>query len=72
MTKYKRSEWYRGLLEAEQMYKDGWVLDYHEGMRIQFKHSSGGTCAFWSSGSGIAHQNGCLDYVSHLEHMKCQ
>jgi len=30
----KRSSWLEGILEAERLYKEGWVFEYQEGGRI--------------------------------------
>lgn len=66
--KYQKSDWYRGLLEAERMIQEGWEFDYHEGLRIQFKlPSCKGTCAFYSEKGNTQFQQGCLDYVRHME-----
>lgn len=75
----KRSSWLDGLLEAERLYKEGWIFEYQEGGRIQFRYKSmdGPTMAFFSSRLAIdqAHQEqdefhkGCTDYVEHLERL---
>lgn len=61
--KYQKSDWYRGLLEAERMIQ--------EGLRIQFKlPPCSGTCAFYSEKGNTQFQQGCLDYVRHIKENK--
>jgi hypothetical protein len=45
----KRASWLDGLLEAERLYKEGWLFEYQEGLRIQFRYKSmdGPTMAFF-------------------------
>lgn len=75
MTTHKRSSWLDGLIEAERLYKEGWIFEYKEGVRIQFRYKSldGPTVAFFSmkDKAGLYHQDefqkGCIYYVEHLE-----
>ena len=34
--KNKRSEWFRGLLEAEELYKEGYEYSFHTGLTLWF------------------------------------
>jgi hypothetical protein len=35
--KNKRSEWFQGLLEAEELYKEGYVYSFHSGPTVFFR-----------------------------------
>lgn len=70
MSHYKRSSWLDGLIEAERLYKEGWKIEYQEGLRIQFRHKSmdGPTMSFFSVEGRIdsdEFHKGCMDYVEH-------
>lgn len=72
----KRSSWLNGLLEAERLHKEGWVFEYQEGLRIQFRYKSldGPTMALFSvdgrTDSDEFHR-GCTDYVKYyVEHLE--
>jgi hypothetical protein len=73
----KRSSWLDGLLEAERLYKEGWVFEYQEGLRIQFRYKNldGPTMAFFSVDGRIdsdEFHEGCMAYVEHYnsEHLE--
>lgn len=74
MSKYKKSDWFNGLLEAEQLVKGGWYLHSHDHhLRVEFKHKEGGTIAFHSVAkylNGDAFTKGCMDYLEFLEETK--
>jgi hypothetical protein len=75
-----RSSWLDGLLEAERLHKEGWVFEYQDGLRIQFRYKSlgdGPTMAFFSmrDRADYKHQDefqkGCMDYVQYyVEHLE--
>ena len=59
--KNKHSEWFRGLLEAEELYKEGYEFSFHTGLSLWF------VCG--DSRIGIPgptmRKVGALDYVNH-------
>ena len=59
--KYKKSEWFKGLLEAEQLYKEGYRYTCHTGLEVWF---SKGDSAIGISGSTLR-KVGAVDYVEH-------
>ena len=73
MTIHKRSSWLEGLLEAERLHKEGWIFEYQEGGRIQFRYKNldGPTMAFFSMKDKHQDefQKGCMDYVEHLRRL---
>lgn len=73
--KYKRSEWFKGLLEAEKLYADGYHYHKNDGIHLWFKSNS---LSDWSDESGLIHSYvaykvsdprciGVTDYLSYRE-----
>lgn len=69
--KYKKSEWFKGLLEAEELYKDGYSYTWHAEFGVWF------SLEVWFSkedsvvGVGpLDRKVGALDYVKHFENNK--
>lgn len=67
--KYKKSEWFKGLLEAEELYKDGYSYTWHAVWHAEF--------GVWFSkedstvGVGpLDRKVGALDYVKYFEDNK--
>ena len=62
--KYERSEWFKGLLEAEKLYTDDFHYHKNDGIHIWFKSKS---LSDWSEDFGLIHS-----YVSYeISDPKC-
>lgn len=48
MKNYEKSDWMRGLLDAEEMYQMGFLLDLKSPQSMKFVHPSGSTHTLWS------------------------
>lgn len=61
MFKYKRSAWFQGLLEAEELYKEGYEYSSHTGLNLWF------VCGDSKIGvpGPTMRKVGALDYVEH-------
>ena len=73
--KYKRSEWFEGLLAAEKLYDDDFYYHKNDGVHIWFKSKN---LSDWSEDFGLIHSYtaykvsdpkcvGIMDYLSYRE-----
>lgn len=65
--KYCRSKWFEGLLQAEQLFKEGFIPDYNDFLsgRIGLMKSSAYVSIPASCGD---YYDGVLDYIKNFHH----
>lgn len=65
--KYKRSEWFEGLLEAEKLFQDGYVYDRSTSNYLYFQKLPYNTIGIPNKGMRAI---GVMDYLNHREEYK--
>ena len=68
--KPKRSEWFEGLLAAEEIYKNGGHLEQDSSYALWFKESSSSNCLVGFRKEKPDYCQGAIDYIEHHHNLE--